>query len=320
MADLRPVYVAGDGDVKGPASSSNNFLPLFADTTGKLLKSSGTGVTAQGLAILDDNTPAEQRNTIGLDQVNNTSDVNKPVSLLQQSAIQLQGYSYAVDTGSVNACVCAFAPALAARSESLGLKVKVKVTNTGATTLNDGLGAVQVYGLGGFALQGGELLANGVAHLQWSATLGVYVLLSCTGAKLQVASGSKSGHAVNMGQFLGLNSQIGYNVSPSGVITNWGTVQLTPMGPYNSQEIGGLTWYSHYYIVNLASAYSAQHFEVGATLAGFSMAGQSPEVLAFLKTNKVTSGPGESLTSFTVSITSPNTGWTPTIHFQSTGI
>lgn len=90
MADLRPVYVAGDGDVKGPASSSNNFLPLFADTTGKLLKSSGTGVTTQGLAILDDNTPAEQRNTIGLDQVNNTSDVNKPVSTAQQTALNLK--------------------------------------------------------------------------------------------------------------------------------------------------------------------------------------------------------------------------------------
>lgn len=90
MADLRPVYVAGDGDVKGPASSSSNFLPLFADTTGKLLKSSGTGVTTQGLAILDDNTPAEQRNTIGLDQVNNTSDVNKPVSTAQQTALNLK--------------------------------------------------------------------------------------------------------------------------------------------------------------------------------------------------------------------------------------
>lgn len=95
MADLRPVYVAGDGDVKGPASSSNNFLPLFADTTGKLLKSSGTGVTTQGLAILDDNTPAEQRNTIGLDQVNNTSDLNKPVSILQATAI-LEGKSLVV--------------------------------------------------------------------------------------------------------------------------------------------------------------------------------------------------------------------------------
>lgn len=94
MADLRPVYVAGDGDVKGPANSSNNLLPLFADTTGKLLKSSGTGVTTQGLAILDDNTPAEQRNTIGLDQVNNTSDLNKPVSNPVQDALNLKADIY----------------------------------------------------------------------------------------------------------------------------------------------------------------------------------------------------------------------------------
>lgn len=66
MADLRPVYVAGDGDVKGPASSSNNELPLLNGSTGKLIKGSGTVVTAQGLALLDDNTPAEQRTTLQL--------------------------------------------------------------------------------------------------------------------------------------------------------------------------------------------------------------------------------------------------------------
>lgn len=47
-------------------------------------------MTTQGLAILDDNTPAEQRNTIGLDQVNNTSDINKPVSAAQQAALNLK--------------------------------------------------------------------------------------------------------------------------------------------------------------------------------------------------------------------------------------
>lgn len=66
MADLRPVFVATDGDVKGPASASDNYLPLFSGTTGKLLKNSGTPVTAQGRALLDDNTQAEQRTTLGL--------------------------------------------------------------------------------------------------------------------------------------------------------------------------------------------------------------------------------------------------------------
>ena len=132
MADLRPVYVAGDGDVKGPASSSSNFLPLFAGTTGKLLKSSGTGVTAQGLAILDDNTPAEQRNTIGLDQVNNTSDVNKPVSTAQQKALDLKANK--IDLDKVNNTSDINKPISTSQQNALNLKAdKIhldKVNNT----------------------------------------------------------------------------------------------------------------------------------------------------------------------------------------------
>lgn len=90
MADLRPVYVAGDGDVKGPATSSNGELPLFDGSTGKLLKGTGTVVTAQGRAIIDDATPAEQRNTIGLNLVDNTPDLSKPVSTPQQAALDLK--------------------------------------------------------------------------------------------------------------------------------------------------------------------------------------------------------------------------------------
>lgn len=120
MADLRPVYVAGDGDVKGPASSSNNFLPLFAGTTGKLLKSSGTGVTAQGLAILDDNTPAEQRNTIGLSQVNNTSDINKPISTSQQNALNLKADK--INLSQVNNTSDINKPVSAAQQTALNLK------------------------------------------------------------------------------------------------------------------------------------------------------------------------------------------------------
>ena len=135
MADLRPVYVAGDGDVKGPASASNNFLPLFADTTGKLLKSSGTGVTTQGLAILDDNTPAEQRNTIGLDQVNNTSDINKPVSTAQQTALNLKQdkllYIPVQQGGGIGQTPTGENKVYIGWSASGGLKVTVDTTDQG---------------------------------------------------------------------------------------------------------------------------------------------------------------------------------------------
>ena len=132
MADLRPVYVAGNGDVKGPASASNNFLPLFEGTTGKVLKSSGTGVTPQGLAILDDNTPAEQRNTIGLGQVNNTSDINKPVSAPQQKALDLKANK--IDLNKVNNTSDIDKPVSAPQQKALDLKANKidldKVNNT----------------------------------------------------------------------------------------------------------------------------------------------------------------------------------------------
>lgn len=154
MADLRPVYVAGDGDVKGPTSSSNNFLPLFADTTGKLLKSSGTGVTTQGLAILDDNTPAEQRNTIGLDQVNNTSDINKPVSTPQQKSLDLKANK--IDLDQVNNTSDINKPVSTAQQTALNLKMNK--TGDGATPT---FGSVCVNS-GGLAtsLQGAYLFWN----------------------------------------------------------------------------------------------------------------------------------------------------------------
>lgn len=140
MADLRPVYVAGDGDVKGPASASNNFLPLFAGTTGKLLKSSGTGVTTQGLAILDDNTPAEQRNTIGLDQVNNTSDVNKPVSTAQQTALNLKQdkllYTPVQQGGGIGQTLTGQNKVYIGWSDSGGVRVTVDQTDQGKVAFN----------------------------------------------------------------------------------------------------------------------------------------------------------------------------------------
>jgi hypothetical protein len=49
----------------GPASSTDNELPLFSGTSGNALKGTGTIVTAQGRALLDDDTAAAQRTTLG---------------------------------------------------------------------------------------------------------------------------------------------------------------------------------------------------------------------------------------------------------------
>lgn len=111
-----------------------------------------------------------------------------------------QGSFYAIDTGIANAYSCVFSPALAVRSEAQALTVRVKTTNTGASTVNDGLGTVPLVGLAQAALQGGELTANGVAVLQWVAAIASYVVVYTTGGAMQVANATKSRHAVNVGQ------------------------------------------------------------------------------------------------------------------------
>lgn len=106
------------------------------------------------------------------------------------------------DTGAANAYVCNFVPALTVRSESTPLRFKVANANTTASTINDGIGTVSLVGAAHAALQGGELIANGIAWIQWNTSVGggSYVLLFCTGAPQQVADATKSKHAVTAGQ------------------------------------------------------------------------------------------------------------------------
>lgn len=73
--------------------------------------------------------------------------------------------------------------------------------NTGAVTLNiNGLGAKNVNGLGGVALQGGEIVANGKCLVAYSVALGVFILVACSGGALQVAPATQSGHAAQLSQ------------------------------------------------------------------------------------------------------------------------
>lgn len=112
---------------------------------------------------------------------------------------------FAIDTGAANTYVCAFTPAITARIEGQVLKFKVKTANTGASTLNDGVGVVALVGGAQTALQGGELVANGDAWVQWNTSIGggSYILLFCTGAAEQVAPATQSQHAMQLGQAFG---------------------------------------------------------------------------------------------------------------------
>jgi hypothetical protein len=92
---------------------------------------------------------------------------------------------FVADTGIANAYTCNFVPAITARSESTPLRFKAANANSGASTINDGVGTVALVGSSHAALQGGEIITNGIAWIQWNGSIGgsgAYVLLFCTGA------------------------------------------------------------------------------------------------------------------------------------------
>lgn len=125
----------------------------------------------------------------------------KAIGTLGQSAAS----SFAIDTGTANNYVCNFTPAISARVEGQPLRFKVKTANTGACTINDGLGAVAMVGGAHSPLRGGELVANGDAWVQWNTSIGggSYILLFCTGAAEQIAPATQSQHAAQLGQITG---------------------------------------------------------------------------------------------------------------------
>jgi len=132
--------------------------------------------------------------------------------------IQKSASLFATDTGVANAYVCNFTPAITVRSEGAVLRFKVANANTGASTINDGVGVVSLVGGALSALQGGEMAAGGEAFIQWNSTVGTgsYVLLFCTGAALQIMPPSKPNHAVNNGQLIGSVSFFAMPSAPIG--------------------------------------------------------------------------------------------------------
>lgn len=182
-----PISVPSIGLVGGKFVDEN---PLTG-TPGSLIPSAwGNAITDEVLNVIT---------AAGLEpSEEDLTQLLKAIRLINQKGQE----SYAVDTGVANAYVCAFTPAITARSESRPLLFKVKTTNTGASTLNDGVGVAPLVGRAHAALQGGELIADGDAWVQWNSSVGAgsYVLLFCTAGALQVAPATKSQHALQLGQ------------------------------------------------------------------------------------------------------------------------
>ncbi|WP_232446445.1 hypothetical protein [Burkholderia ubonensis] len=138
------------------------------------------------------------------------------------------------DTGLVNAYAAANPVPMTSLPSVSGIvqTISVKTANTGASTYSpDGLASRPIFGLGGAALQGGEMVANGIATLV--SYVGpllnggslCWVLFECIGGAQQVAAATQSQHAIPLGQATGrlLNVRVFSAVGASTYVPTPGT-------------------------------------------------------------------------------------------------
>ncbi len=192
--------------VSQPAATAAGSAGFFTD---------GNPATSTPATIV----PAEWLNAVMMEMANVVTGagltLSKPTYTQVRDAIKrlVQNQVVLTDTGSANAYAAANSPALVVGTWTNGVTQQVKITNanTGASTYApDGLTAIPIYGLGLQPLQGGELYAGGTAILMKQTITGVNsgnpiaVLLECSGGAQQVAPATKSQHAAQLSQVVGV--------------------------------------------------------------------------------------------------------------------
>lgn len=120
------------------------------------------------------------------------------------SAVQAGKVNYVAAAGTANALTAVLSPAPTALTEGMVIRIKIATTNTGAMTLNVGLGTHSIVSLLGAALIAGEMQAGTIRELVWTGTN--WRLLS-----------------LSVSDFPSIKSGIGYQKLPSGIIIQWGT-------------------------------------------------------------------------------------------------
>ena len=111
----------------------------------------------------------------------------------------------------------------------------------------------------------------------------------------------------------------GWYILPNNHIHQYGLVTLGAVGTYNPQTIGGATYYTRYYVVTLPRSYPTAHQVTTVTIAGRSFNNQAGAYGLWAVCNRNVDSSGPSLTSFTVAVTSVDSGLEPIIHFSSEG-
>ncbi|EOW2953986.1 phage tail protein [Escherichia coli] len=170
------------------------------------------------------------------------------------------------------------------------------------------------------ALSGKQPLDETLTHLSGKDVAGLLAYLQLgEAAKRDVGTGNNQ--LPDMSAFgMSRNGQTAWDILPNGMIRQAGTVTLTPVGNFNAQVLGGVTYYTHYYRVNFPRQFPNAQIATLATLASSEFSKQTTMAGKSLSTHRDTdSGADVSRTRFTVAYTTPNLGETPTLHFEAIG-
>lgn len=138
-------------------------------------------------------------------------------------------------------------------------------------------------------------------------------------AKRDVGTGDKQ--LPDMSSFaFSRNGQNGWAVLPNGIISQFGTVTLAPVGNFNKQTLGGVDFYTHYYRIAFPRQYPGAQIATLATLASPSYTTQGSMAGRSIAVHRDTdSGSDVSKTRFTIAYTTTVLGEAPIIHFESMG-
>lgn len=140
-----------------------------------------------------------------------------------------------------------------------------------------------------------------------------------TAAKKNVGSGG--GQVPDMSFFQSTKGSNGIQYLPSGIIVQWGIWNLSVVGNYNSETVGGVTWYTHYTKPLYTVAFPNMALVNFMNLAGSTFEGQTNEFNTFIRSNMSAASDGKagSRTNACVSVTSRILGYTPTVHWLAIG-
>ncbi|MWN89861.1 phage tail protein [Gilliamella sp. Pra-s65] len=106
----------------------------------------------------------------------------------------------------------------------------------------------------------------------------------------------------------------GFEIMPSGLIRQWGAVQLYPIREFNSEQIGDTKFYTNYYEILLPIAFPHNSDAVNVTLACTTYNNQSS-----MCGNSVSANLHGSPSKLTIAVTSPHLGFNPVVHFEIIG-